>query len=270
MTSYEPGDFWEGLLSSREGLTGVGHGGYGPRYNRHLYRVKERAVRDALMRNGIDLRGKRVLDVGAGVGYFTNVARQLGRASYTGFDITTTSAQHVRSIDPEAAFEVVDITALLPPDISGLGPFDVVLMFDVAYHIVDPEKLAQALENVWSFVEPRGHLLLVDTFGQRDLVPRTNPGAVPHVVFHSRSDYDRLLFSRPDAILEDLVPMYFLFNRPIVGDRFPWNRDRLSWHLRYRLFESRAVLHAMTALERLLAPRVPRNPSLKIAVVAKR
>jgi SAM-dependent methyltransferase len=270
MASYEPGEFWEGVLSSRGGLTGVGHGGYGPRYNRHLYAVKERAVRSALAKNGIDLRGKRVLDVGSGVGYFTNVARQLGRGSYTGFDITTTSGEHVRAIDPEATFETVDIAAPLPDDIKGLGRFDVVLMLDVAYHIVEPAKLEQALDNVWSFVEPGGHLLLVDTFGERELQPRVNPGAVPHVVFHSLPDYDRLLLSKPDANLLGLVPMYFLFNRPIVGDRFPWNRDRLSWHLRYRLFESRPVLRAMSALERVLAPRAPRNPSLKIAVLEKR
>jgi len=269
MSSYEPGDFWERLLSSREGLTGVGHGGYGPRYNRHLYRAKERAVRRALERNAIDLRGKRVLDVGCGVGYFTNVTRQLGRGTYTGFDITTTAGEHVRAIDPDASFETVDIASPLAPEIAALGRFDVVLLLDVAYHIVDRQKFAQAVANVWSFVEPGGHLLLVDTFSKRELVPRTSPGSVPHVVFHSRSDYDRLLLSRDDAHLVDLVPMYFLFNRPIVGDRFPWNRDRVSWHLRHRLFEARAVLGAMTALERVLAAHVPRNPSLKVAVVRK-
>lgn len=270
MASYEPGSFWETLLSSRDELTGVGHGGYGLRYNRYLYRAKERAVRRALARNGIDLRGRRVLDVGCGIGYFANVARQLGRGSYTGLDITTTAGERVRDVDPEASFETADIGAPLTPAVAGLGPFEVVLMLDVAYHIVEPERLAQAIANVWSFVARGGHLLLVDTFGARDLVPRAEPGSIPHVVFHSRADYDRLLFSRPDAELADVVSMYFLFNRPIVGDRFPWNRDRLSWHLRYRFFESRPVLKTMTALERVLADRMPRNPSLKIAVVRKR
>ena len=269
MTSYEPGDFWEQLLASREGLTGVGHGGYGPRYNRYLYRAKERAVRQALAKHDIDLRGKRVLDVGCGIGYFTNVARQLQRGSYTGFDITTTAGERVRAIDPEASFQTVDIASPLRPEVTALGRFDVVLLLDVAYHIVDPEKFAQAVENVWSFVERGGHLLLVDTFGEKELVPRSSPGAVPHVVFHSRPDYDHLLLSRDDAKLESLVPMYFLFNRPIVGNRFPWNQDRLSWHLRYRFCEARPVLQAMTALDRVLAARMPHNSSLKIAVVSK-
>jgi choline-glycine betaine transporter len=64
-------------------------------------------------------------------------------------------------------------------------------------------------------------------------------------------------------------PLYVLFNRPIVGSSWPWTRERLSWHLRYRLFEWTPVLAAMYALDGLLT-RVRRNgPDLKLVVVRK-
>lgn len=267
MTPYDPCGFWDAIHRERDDLTGVGHGGYGRRYNQHLYAAKERALHRALDRNNLQVSGGRILDVGCGIGYFGAIAKRLGASSYTGIDIAPAARDRVMRVLPEAAVIIADISAKPTNELRSIGTFDNVWMFDVAYHITQSERHIQAIDNVWSLVATGGTLLLVDGFGKRDLVPAGQ--AINHCVFHKWSVYDRALFSRSDARLIDLVPMYYLYNRPIIGDYFPWTTKRLNWHLRYRFFESRVVLTLMDVAEKVLVSRARRNASLKIAVVSK-
>jgi hypothetical protein len=115
-------------------------------------------------------------------------------------------------------------------------------------------------------VAPGGHLLLVDAFDREDVVPGPTLD-VPHVVFHKRRDYDRLLFSR--ARLVSMTPMYWLLNRPVRAARWPWTNRRLSWHIRRWVIESRLVLPVLYAVDAVVT-RVRRSGAdLKIAVVRK-
>jgi SAM-dependent methyltransferase len=268
--AYDPERFWGGLLAERFDVTGTGHGGFGPRYNEYLYRAKARALRRAFERSRLSLAGASVLDVGCGTGFFRTVAKAQGCAAYTGLDITQVSVERLRARFPEDRFVQADIgAARLPPELE-TQRFGVVACLDVIYHVVDPDAFARAVDHLWSLVAPGGHLLLVDAFWRRNLMPAIRPGDIPHVVFHRRADYDRLLLGRPELELRDLVPMYYLFNRPIVGDRFPWNRRRVSWHLRRRVLESRGVLSAMYALDGALTRVTRGSPSLAILVARKR
>jgi SAM-dependent methyltransferase len=275
MSYYDAEAFWQQTLRSRFDLTGVGHGGYGPRYNEFLYRAKVRAILCALERNQLSLLGKSVLDIGCGTGVFTALTGDLGCGRYVGADVAPVVIERLEATYPQHTFVQLDIGA--PPegqsDVDRLGRFDTVLCLDVMYHVVDPQRFSQALENVWSFLEPGGHLLLNDSFWRKDLIPggtlEHRPGnVVPHVCFHRRLDYEKQLFLHDDFELLDMVPMYFLFNRPIVGAGFPWTNRRLSWHLRYRVFEAVPVLKGMLRLDGWLT-RVPSNPSLKLMVARK-
>lgn len=262
---YDASSFWQDTLGKRFDLTGVGHGGYGPRYNAWLYRGKLRAFARALADTKMSLAGKRVADAGCGVGVFADLAARSGAASYTGFDITPVVIERLRERHPALAFELRDIgTPLEAP----LGPYDVVLAMDVLYHVVDPARFAQAIDNLWSMVAPGGHLFFVDALWKRPLVPQVGAVDVPHVVFHSRAEYAPLL-ERADAEIVSERPMYWSFNRPIEGARWPWRNRRLSWHLRHRVFERRAVLSAMHALDSAVT-RVNAGPSVKLAVLRRR
>jgi 2-polyprenyl-3-methyl-5-hydroxy-6-metoxy-1,4-benzoquinol methylase len=261
---YDASEFWQDTLATRFDLTGVGHGGYGPRYNAWLYRGKLRAYGRAVADAGLALRGKRIADVGCGIGVFANLAARSDAAAYTGFDITPVAIDRLRELHPKFDFALLDIGV---PFDRPTETFDVVLAFDVLYHVVDPDRFAQALENLWMLVAPGGHLLFVDSLWKRALVPHMGSD-VPHVVFHARSDYAPLL-ECADAEVVSERPMYWIFNRPIEGARWPWRNRRLSWQLRHRLFERAPVLWAMHALD-TIATRVGGGPSLKLVVLEKR
>jgi SAM-dependent methyltransferase len=271
---YDAHRFWEETLVSRFDLTGVGHGAYGHRYNEFLYRAKIRAFFAALERNHLSMTEKSVLDIGCGIGVFTEIARKLGCGRYVGVDIADVVVDRMHRRYPYLDFRALDVSRPLHAGALPAPSFDIVLCLDVIYHVVDPSMFAQALETIWSLVAPGGFLLLNDSFWKEDLIPGGTledqvSGVVPHVRFHKRADYERELFRRHDIELLDMVPMYYLFNRPIVGARFPWSHPRLSWHLRYRLFEWTPLLETMFTLDRLLTRYVRANPSLKLMVARR-
>lgn len=268
MTNYDAASFWQGQLSARFDLIGVGHAAYGPRYNEFLYRAKLRGFERALAQAGISAAGASVLDVGCGIGVFAERSLADGCRSYTGLDIAPVAVEQLRERYPDLRFEVADIGEPLVPEIAS-ERYDLVYCLDVLYHVVDQERFEQAVSTLWSLVAPGGHLVFVDAVWKDDLVPRAAGPHVPHVRFHGRADYDRLLLGGPDASVLAEEPLYVLFNRPIVGSSWPWTRERLSWHLRYRVFEWTPVLAAMYALDGVLT-RVRRNgPDLKLVVVRK-
>jgi SAM-dependent methyltransferase len=261
---YDAGRFWEGILSREYSLIGVGHGGYGPRYNSWLYRAKEDAWERALAATGIDVAGKDVLDSGAGTGYFT--ARYGARgARVTGADITPTAAANLARRFPSARIVQADLGDPLPFTVAA---FDLVHCLDVLYHITDDTRHAQALDNLSAACRPGGFILLNDGLWRRPLAPARQPGDVPHVIFRPRPVYDAWIARAGLSVLAT-VPMYYLLNRPIVGDRFPWTSRWLSWHLRHRLCESPIVAAALYAFDTRFARYLPDNPSLKILVLAK-
>ena len=84
--SYRPQEYWEKTLSEQFDLRGTGEPGLSLAYNRACYQLRREVLDRALAAAGLDPRGRRVLDVGCGTGFWT--AYYTGRgADYTGLDI---------------------------------------------------------------------------------------------------------------------------------------------------------------------------------------
>jgi SAM-dependent methyltransferase len=263
--AYQPAQFWENLLSREFSLLGVGHGGYGPRYNQWLYRAKARAFERAIRRAAVEIRGTQVLDLGAGTGFFIGRYLAKGARRLCGVDITSTAVDRLRRQFPAASFERADISESLPlADES----FDIVHCFDVLYHITEDTAFQTALENIARVCRAGGTVLLVDSLGRRTLAPRAHgPGDIAHVKFRPVVDYRPWLI-RWNLRIVAIIPMYFLLNRPIVGKGFPWSSPRLSWSLRYRLMEMPGAAATLYLADNFLT-RAPVNSSLKIMVLRR-
>jgi SAM-dependent methyltransferase len=112
-------------------------------------------ILDALSR--IDWRGKRVLEIGSGVG--TDARTLIGKgAIYTGINVdrasTQASAQALRVFSLAGSVQQQDATALEFAD----GSFDVVYSFGVLHHI--PE-VANAVAEIHRVLKPGGEVLVM-------------------------------------------------------------------------------------------------------------
>lgn len=123
--------------------------------NRRVYEQAKVVLIDYAERAGADLRSARTLDIGCGPGFFTEALAERGVAPYTGLDITDVLFSDLSSRFPDYRFLRRDITRDRVD-----GEFDVILMIDVAEHIVSAEALNGALENVRRALAPGGLFLV--------------------------------------------------------------------------------------------------------------
>lgn len=156
--TYDPKQYWEHRLGSCFSLRGVGHIGFSESYNTWLYRRKKRCIKSCF--GNTTLKGKHVLDVGCGTGFFVEWYLQQG-ANVCGIDITEVSIQQLQQ-RYTCEFFIQDITA---PEYRPYREFDVVNMWDVVYHIVEPTAFDQAFDNISSSLKEGGLLLFTDWFG---------------------------------------------------------------------------------------------------------
>lgn len=97
------------------------------------------------------LGGRRILDVGCGLGAFLAAARARG-ADVIGQEVSRAACEFVR--------EKIGVSALHEPLESvgkAVGPVDAVVMIDVLEHLARPKE---ALASVWRMLPPGGLLLL--------------------------------------------------------------------------------------------------------------
>jgi len=122
--------------------------------------------------SGIDWRGKRVLEIGTGVG--TDARAIIGRGGvYTGINIdrgsTEATSRALRAFSLPGVALQCDATSIVFPD----STFDVVYTFGVLHHIPEVEKAVAEIHRV---LKPGGELLVM-------LYNRTSINYVVEIMF---------------------------------------------------------------------------------------
>jgi len=210
---YQPQRFWEERLQANFNLRGVGHISFSESYNRWMYRRKA-AVINAVFA-GIDLKGKHVLDIGCGTGFFVEWYLRHS-ALLSGLDITEVSVRELSKRFADCAFRTQDITdSSYRTDAS----FDIVNMWDVVYHIVDDAALERGLDNICKSLKERGLFLFTDWFGAAEDIH-----VAAHVKVRSLNTYLKLLGDR-GFVLVQVKPLYGMLNLPHLK-KFD---DHLGW-----------------------------------------
>lgn len=149
---YDAHRFWTDRFRRYGGsLRGAGDEGLTEEENREVYRQAASVLSAYLQAEVGDLSTARVLDIGCGPGFFTGVVSDLGVTSYTGIDITDVLFPELSRRFPQYEFVRRDITS------DALeGEYDVVLMIDVAEHIVGDDHMDAAMTNVRNVLTPGG------------------------------------------------------------------------------------------------------------------
>ena len=127
-------------------------------YNRACYRLRSEVLTRALRDHDFDPKGKTVLDVGCGTGFFTAWYLDRG-AGVTGMDIAPISIETLRSRHHQARFVLADVGEH-PVE----GRFSLVNAMDVLYHITEDARWEAAVTHLAEAVEKGGLLVLSDAF----------------------------------------------------------------------------------------------------------
>jgi SAM-dependent methyltransferase len=207
VTGFDPERYWSTRLERTYSLAGVGWLGLSEPFNRWMYAVRRRVFRRAL-RGRVSPSHARVLDVGAGTGFYVDLWRELGARDITGCDLTAVAVEGLRTRFPDLRFERVDISAA-PVELQ--GPYDAISAMDVLFHIVDDVRYARALQNLGALLAPDGLLVFTEN------LPHGAALRVPHQASRSFDEVSELL---RDAGLKIVGrrPLFVLMNTPVDSD----------------------------------------------------
>jgi SAM-dependent methyltransferase len=136
--------YWHDRLSRHQlSLRGVGDEGLTEEDNDEEYRQAANTFKILCNRSLAAFDKLSVLDIGCGNGFYAGVLAELGVGDYTGVDVTDVLFSELRAQFPRFKFMKSDIgTSQLE------GKFDLILMIDVAEHIVNDTAFACAMQNV--------------------------------------------------------------------------------------------------------------------------
>lgn len=157
---YDAERFWKDRFAKYGAqLRGSGHEGLTEAENRARYEGAGRVLSRMLSESGIRLDASRILDIGCGPGFFTQLLADHGAGNYVGLDITDELFPTLKQRFPSYDFVQADITSQLIP-----GRFDLILMIDVLEHIVTEEKMAYAMRAIADAISSEGLVIIGPAF----------------------------------------------------------------------------------------------------------
>ena len=199
----------------------------GPHYNMHMYQVRLWALEHALTMIGRTLTGARVLEVGCGTGFYTKYCAQQGVVDYVGLDLTSVSVSELQKRFSKFHFVRADVTQGTPD--VGMN-FDVVLVADVLFHIVDDHAFAAVIRNIAFWLRNGGLLIASDVF------PPSTVQTAPHCRNRSLDNY-QIHFRQYGLQIIHMKPIFAVLQPPpvILGVARPWRWYARLWRYSLRL-----------------------------------
>jgi SAM-dependent methyltransferase len=151
-SGYDAERYWRDRLQRHgSSLRGPGDEGLSEEENQRRYQLAARALAECERMAGIDVATARILDIGCGTGFYAQFHYDVGARTYTGIDLTDVLFGQLRERFSTYRFLQLDVTRDAIP-----GKFDLVLMIDVAEHIIAEEAMDGAVENVRRALSPGG------------------------------------------------------------------------------------------------------------------
>jgi ubiquinone/menaquinone biosynthesis C-methylase UbiE len=157
MFNYKPKTFWNELLTNSFDLKGVGHYRMSNEENLKMYLKKKKILAEEMDKAGVTVAPDiSMVEIGVGVGYWTDFFNSLGIKNYLGNDIAEISVQNLQKKYPGYKFIQGDISEVMLPENS----FDIGVMIDVTQHITDDERFNKAMDNLWKSLKREAFLII--------------------------------------------------------------------------------------------------------------
>lgn len=211
---FDYAGYWNLRLGKKFDIESVGYIGLGEIYNEKLYKTRIKML-DFLVENIFSkLECMKILELGPGIGVFTEYFFSKGVSEYSAVDISTAAVEKLSEKYGGYKFIEGDISDHMVYD--ACKKYDLVFGADVLLHLTDEEKYRQALKNVESILEDDGTIILYD--------PITLTGTAsnsPHVVIRDYS-YVNDLLKEINLEIALILPVSFFMNYPfdskLLGD----------------------------------------------------
>jgi len=197
-------------------------------YNQYVYKAYLRTFQKMLRRIDFDLKGKHVIDIGSGTGFYVNYFKRSGVASLIGTDITELSVIKLTKKFREFNFFQHDIAEQFPVWVKKRS-FDLISIFDVLYYLVDDKSFERAIKNIASLCSENTLVVITDKF-KLDIPQK----GIKYYKHRSYEQYKDVLKMNRMKII-DRRPVNFLLKKPIPLSAFysffKWELSKINFDL---------------------------------------
>lgn len=277
--SFDPRQYWEDRLQKHCDQEGVGCEGRSATLNQFVYRAKTRAINRALSKLPLALTSSnlRMLDIGAGTGFWIDYFLAKGIKSITAVDIAPAAVKFLK--EKYCSLETMNFICA---DAGGnefsegvRSMFGLVIAMDVLYHIIENEKFCATIRNIARALEPGGYLFLTDILSSS----KEAMSPQQHVHWRPLTAYKRELEKNGLDIVY-LAPVYTLLQSPVDANGiFSRLLNLFYYQITCRLTSKtvstpvivqKAYLGALYSLDSLLTSFPRFGVSVKLLVAQKR
>ena len=161
---YDAARYWHDRFTKYgRSWKGPGDEGLSEEENKRMYEEAAKVFIDACKSQNVNFEKARVLEIGCGSGFYTQLLHELGVKSYVGIDITDVFFPELRKKFPRFDFVRQDIT-----EEKAIGIFDLIVMIDVIEHIVNDSRVDFAMENIKSCLTTNGVIIIGPVMESRE------------------------------------------------------------------------------------------------------
>ncbi|AVQ44394.1 glycosyltransferase [Clostridium botulinum] len=213
-------DYWNNRLSNKFDIEGVGYIGLGKTYNKYLYENRVYILDNIIKSIFNNISKIKVLELGPGVGVFTDYYRKKEVEDYTAIDISEKSVKELSRSYENYKFINGDIS----DNKYYNNKYDLIFAADVLLHITNENNYKSTIRNIATSLNDDGVCILLDPIS----VINTKSSS-EHVVIRDKNYVDKILNENELEILE-IIPIFFFMNYPL-DKKLLFNKEDIVLHL---------------------------------------
>lgn len=202
-------EYWNNRLNSKFDVEGVGYIGLGQIYNEYLYKTRFEILNYIIKEIFGDINDKSILELGPGIGMFTNYFYKNNVGNYYAIDISKRSQKELSKKYKKFNFTLGDISE---KKYYPKGKYDLIFAADVLLHLTDEEKYKNVIKNLSDVLSENGYIITFDP------VTVINSESIsPHLVIRD-INYIKSILKENDLEVIGMIPSAFFMNYPFDKD----------------------------------------------------
>lgn len=202
--SFDYQNYWNNRLNNKFNIEGVGYIGLGTIYNQYLYKNRLDMI-DYIFKNVIKANKElSVLELGPGIGMFTEYFHSATVKDYEAIDISEKSVYELSKKYKKYKFTNGDISKLEYYN----KKYDFIFAADVLLHITNENNYKATISNISKSLKDHGTCILMDPISVLNTKSES-----PHVVIRDKNYIEDILKNN-DLELVQMLPVAFFMNYP--------------------------------------------------------
>ncbi|PAD30657.1 glycosyltransferase [Paenibacillus sp. 7523-1] len=210
--TFNYNSYWQNRLNEKFNIESVGYQGLGIQYNTFMYQSRFEILEVLITKIfGKSLNTKSILELGPGIGVFTDYFKKKGVTNYNAIDITDRSIENLSQAYPEYNFKKGDVSSL---DYYPSQKADLIFAADVLLHITNERNFQNTISNISGKINDQGYVILFDAYSETNAKSKNS-----HLVIRDIR-YINDILETYDLEVVNMIPVSMFTNNPFDASRF--------------------------------------------------